>query len=82
MLDEKDLQSIAKLITNSEKMLLDEMERYDRKSEKRYAEIKEEIYKLKEVYRMTKNENDTINTLLRIIENLEERLSRLENKIA
>ena len=76
MLDEKDLQSIATLISNSESVLLDEMERYDKKYEKRFSDIS------KEITRTSKNENDTINMLLRIIENLEKRVSELEHKIA
>ncbi len=76
MLDEKDLQSIATLISNSVSVLLDEMERYDKKYEKRFSDIS------KEITRTSKNENDTINMLLRIIENLEKRVSELEHKIA
>ena len=82
MLDEKDLQSIATLISNSESVLLDEMERYDKKYEKRFSDISKEIDDLKEITRTSKNENDTINMLLRIIENLEKRVSELEHKIA
>lgn len=82
MLDEKDLQAIAGLITKSESMLLDEMERYDKKNEKRFDSISKDIEDLKTIYRMTKSENDTLNTLLRIIENMEKRLSDIENKIA
>lgn len=82
MLDEKDLQAIAGLITKSESMLLDEMERYDTKNEKRFDSISKDIEDLKTIYRMTKSENDTLNTLLRIIENMEKRLSDIENKIA
>ena len=82
MLDEKDLQAIAGLITKSESMLLEEMERYDTKNEKRFDSISKDIEDLKTIYRMTKSENDTLNTLLRIIENMEKRLSDIENKIA
>ena len=82
MLEQKDLEAIGKLITKSEEMLLDEMERYDAKSEKRISNIAKDIEELKNIYRMTKNENETINTLLRIIENLERRVSELEKKTA
>lgn len=82
MLEQKDLEAIEKLITRSESMLLEEMERYDNKNEKRVDGIAKDIEELKTIYRMTKNENDTINTLLRIIENLERRVSELEKKIA
>lgn len=82
MLEQKDLEAIAGLITKSESMLLDEMERYDKKNEERNKSIAKEIEELKTIYRMTKNESDTISTLLRIIENLEKRVSELERKTA
>lgn len=82
MLDEKDLQAIAGLINNSESLMLEEMENYDRKNEKRFKELSTEIDNLKAIYTLTKNENETINTLLRIIENLEKRVAALEMKTA
>ena len=82
MLEEKDIQAIAGLITKSESMILDEMERYDKKNERQFEDIKKEMEELKTIYRLTKNENETINTLLRIIENLEKRVSELEKRIA
>ena len=50
MLAEKDLQSIATLISNSVSVLLDEMERYDKKYEKRFSDISKEIDDLKEIF--------------------------------
>ena len=82
MLDKKDIEAIAGLISKSDQMLLDEMERYDNKNEKRIEGITRDLEELKTIYRMTKNKNDTINTLLRIIENLERRVSELEKKTA
>lgn len=82
MLDKKDIETIAGLISKSDSMLLDEMERYDNKNEKRIEGITRDLEELKTIYRMTKNKNDTINTLLRIIENLERRVSELEKKTA
>lgn len=81
MLDKKDIEAIAGLIKNSESLLLDEIERYDKINEKRISDITKDIGELKESFRISKNENDTINMLLRIIENLEKRVSELENKI-
>ena len=100
MLDNKDLQAIAglmsdqakkteatflneldKKITRSETLLLDEMERFNKKYEKQFDSIAKNFEELK-TYRMTKTENETINMLLRIIENLEKRVSELENKTA
>ncbi len=97
MLDEKDLQAIAGLINgratqteklieertvHTESMLLDEMERYDNKNSKRFDGITKDLEELKAFYRMAKTENETINMLLRIIENLEKRVSELEKKTA
>lgn len=82
MLDKKDIEAIAGLISKSDSMLLDEIERYDNKNEKRIEGITRDLEELKTIYRMTKNKNDTINTLLRIIENLERRVSELEKKTA
>lgn len=82
MLEQRDLEAISELIKKSETMILDGMERYDRKNEKQFESIARESEKLNEIYRMTKSENDTINTLFRIIENLEKRVSELERKTA
>lgn len=82
MLDEKDLQAIAGLITKSESILLDEMERYDAKNSRKFESLTKDLSDIKAFYRMDKNENETINTLLRIIENLEKRVSELEKKTA
>ena len=82
MLEQKDLDAISKIVTKSEGLLLDEMERYDRKYEKRFNNLIEEIEEIKGHVKKTENENETINTLLRIIENLEKRVSELERKTA
>ena len=68
--------------TRSESLLLNEMERYNNKNSKKLDGLSKELDGLKDLYRMYKNENETINTLLRIIENIEKRVSELEKKTA
>ncbi len=71
---------VKKAIHDSEVMLLDEMERYDRKNERKFAEIQKDLSELKELYRMIKNEQDTITILIRNLEDHEMRISRLEEQ--
>ena len=44
---------VKKAIHDSEVMLLDEMERYDRKNERKFAEIQKDLSELKELYRLS-----------------------------
>ena len=71
---------VKKAIHDSEVMLLDEMERYDRKNERKFAEIQKDLSELKELYRMIKNEQDTVTILIRNLEDHEMRISRLEEQ--
>ncbi len=71
---------VKKAIHDSEVMLLDEMERYDRKNERKFAEIQKDLSELKELYRMIKNEQDTITILIRNLDDHEMRISRLEEQ--
>ncbi len=71
---------VKNAIHDSEVMLLDEMERYDRKNERKFAEIQKDLSELKELYRMIKNEQDTITILIRNLEDHEMRISRLEEQ--
>lgn len=86
MLDEKDLKAIKEMITEivtkSEEMLLDEMDRYDRKNERKFAALQKDMDELKGIYRMIKSENETTNILLKTLENHEKRISSLEGQIA
>lgn len=75
MLEEKDLNAIQGLIRKSEGLLIDEMERYDRKNERRYDELLQRIQE-------TQSNNETIQVLLKLIENLEKRVAELERKSA
>jgi exonuclease VII large subunit len=69
-------------ISQSEVFLIDEMERYDRKYEKEFGEVKQRLGALEGVYRMTKNETETINLSLKLIENLDKRVTKLEARAA
>ncbi len=71
---------VKKAIHDSEVMLLDEMERYDRKNERKFAEIQKDLSELKGLYRMIKNEQDTIAILIKNLEDHETRISRLEGQ--
>ncbi len=56
---------IKKSVHDSEVMLLDEMERFDKKNERKFAEIQKDQRELKELYRMIKNEQETITMMLK-----------------
>lgn len=84
-MDERFAAQDAKMeerILASETMLLEEMDRMDRKNERRFSKLEKDIEELKEIYRMTKNESDTIQMLLHIQEGMEKRLTAVEQKIA
>ena len=73
---------MKKMLFKSESMLLDEMERYDKKNEKRFEKIERELDGLKDIYRVTKNEQETITLLLHSMKSFEKRLTALEVRIA
>lgn len=84
-IEERFKQQDAKLekrVVASESMLLEEMERMDRRNERRFSKLEQDIEELKDIYRMTKNENDTIQMILHIQEDMEKRLTAIEQKIA
>lgn len=84
-MDERFAAQDAKMeerILASETMLLEEMDRMDRRNERRFSKLEKDIAELKEIYRMTKNENDTIQMILHIQEDMEKRLTAVEQKIA
>ncbi len=78
----RTMKQMKKMLYKSESMLLDEMERYDKKNEKRFGKIERQLEGLKDIYRITKNEQETISILLRTMENFEKRLTALEIKTA
>lgn len=65
-------------IRESEDLLLDEMERYDKKNERQFAEVNQRLTTLEGIYRMTKNESDTIALTLQLVHNLDQRVTALE----
>lgn len=69
-------------IRKSESMLLDEMERYDQKNEKRFTKIEQDIGYLKDICRLTKFEHDTTEILIHSMEKLDKRLCDLEAQMA
>ena len=80
--EDRMTRRMKKMLFKSESMLLDEMERYDKKNEKRFDKIERELNGLKDIYRVTKNEQETISILLRTMDNFEKRLNALEVKTA
>lgn len=86
MLDEQDKKVIRKMIeevvTKSEAMLLDEMDRYDRKNERKFAQIQKSLDELKDIYRMIKSEHETTQILLKAFMDHEKRITSLENQLA
>ena len=73
---------IKKSVNDSEVMLLDEMERFDKKNERKFAEIQKDQRELKELYRMIKNEQETITMMLKQLQDHEVRITRLETQTA
>ncbi|HCR83901.1 MAG TPA: hypothetical protein DIW07_10905 [Lachnospiraceae bacterium] len=86
MLDEKDLQAIAKLIDaraeKTEDLLLDEIGRTQSYLEKQISEVKKNIDELNQYYRITRLENDNTTLLLKMIESLQKDVEELKKKTA
>ena len=93
MLDEKDLQAIARLIDASESkvttkidetesLLLDEIGRTQSYLEKQISEVKKNIDELNQYYRITRLENDNTTLLLKMIESLQKDVEELKKKTA
>lgn len=90
MLDEQDkkviremiVEETKKIVTKSEAMLLDEMDRYDRKNERKFAQIQKSLDELKDIYRMIKSEHETTQILLKAFMDHEKRITSLENQLA
>ena len=82
IIDERVPGMIKKAVHDSEVMLLDEMERFDKKNERKFAEIQKDQRELKELYRMIKNEQETITMMLKQLQDHEVRITRLETQTA
>ena len=86
MLDQKDLEAIAKLIDaraeQTENLLLDEIGRTQTYLEKQITEVKKNMEELSQYYRITKLENDNTTLLLKMIDQLNRRVEELEKRTA
>ena len=65
-------------ISQSEEFLFDEMERYDKKYQKEFDNVKKRLGIFEGYYRMIGNENETLKLSLKLIGNLDQRVSKLE----
>ncbi|CZR75349.1 hypothetical protein CDFC105_03912 [Clostridioides difficile] len=93
MLDEKDLQAIARLmdasesrittkIDETENLLLDEIGRTQSYLEKQISEVKKNTDDLNQYYRITKLEKDNPALRLKMIESLQKDVEELKKKTA
>ncbi len=86
MLDQKDLEAIAKLIDaraeQTENLLLDEIGRTQTYLEKQITEVKKNMEELSQYYRITKLESDNTTLLLKMIDQLNRRVEELEKRTA
>ena len=97
MLDEKDLQAIAGLITKSEanilteidnrfaqteNLILDEMDRTRNIMEDKIETVKKNVDELSQYYKITKLESDNTSLLLQMINDLKKEVDDLKQRIA
>lgn len=86
MLDERDLEAIAALISASaddtKNVLLDEMGRVQNYLGKQLEQLQKNLEELQQYYRITKLENDNTALLLKMIDELSKRVEELEKKTA
>lgn len=97
MLDEKDLQAIAGLITKSESNVLTEMDKRFKESENlilneldrtrsimesKIAAVQKNMDELSQYYRITKLESDNTSLLLQMITKLDKEIEDLKKRIA
>lgn len=69
-------------ITESEKMLLDEIERMQNFTNDKIEKLQKNIEELTQYYRITKLESDNTKLLLQIIEDLRKDVEELKKRIA
>lgn len=86
MLDQKDLAAIRAImkeeITESENLILEEMERTRNIIEKQIDKVQSNLDEINQYYRITKLENDNTTLLLKMIDELSKRVEELEKKTA
>lgn len=86
MLDDKDIEAIAKIINTradkTEKILLDELERTRNGLAHQIETVKKNLEEINQYYRITKLENDNTALLLKMIDELSKRVAELEKRTA
>lgn len=82
MLEQTDLNAIAALITKSESMILDKMDRFQTNLEKKKEKAEQNPGELKNYYRIIKLGNDNTALLLQIISDPEKDVEELKGKTA
>ncbi len=97
MLDEKDLQAIAGLITKSESKILTEMDKRFKESENlildeldrtrniledKIEAVRRNMDELSQYYRITKLESDNTSLLLQMITRMDKEIEELKQRIA
>lgn len=75
-------QCIEDRASQTENTLLDEMDRYDRKYEQRFHKLENDVEILNSFYRISRNENQNFQILLKITDDLNRRLTIVEQQIA
>ncbi len=75
-------QCIEERACKTENTLLDEMDRYDRKYEQRFHGLENDVEILNSFYRISRNENQNFQILLKITDDLNRRLTIVEQQIA
>lgn len=75
-------QCIEERACKTENTLLDEMDRYDRKYEQRFHRLENDVEILNSFYRISRNENQNFQILLKITDDLNRRLTIIEQQIA
>ena len=75
-------QKLQRALRETENGLLEEMDRNERKLEEKIANVDKKVDNLETYYRITKLENDNTSILLKIVGDLQERVTVLEKKTA
>ena len=82
MLDKNDIELLKKMFTESENLILGEMERTRERLENKIETVQDNLEELKQYYRITKLENDNTALLLQMVTELQKRVAELEKKTA
>ena len=90
MLEQKDLDMIRQVVKEeinsraieTEKFLLDEIERRHKHLEEQMKKVQKNLEDLDSYYRITKLENDNTSLLLKMVDSLSKRVEELEKRTA